>query len=195
MSDFLFNLDRYLFYVINQGLRNPLFDSILPYLTDFHKKPLALVCAGILWLLLLIRGGKRGRIAALLLIPTILLSDQLNSFVLKFLLDRPRPCLELTNVHLLVGCGSGYSFPSSHAVNNFAGAIVLSFFLSRWTWAFFSFAATIAFSRVYVGVHYPSDVIAGAVIGLAIGGLVIVLFRLAEERWRRRVRLARRADQ
>lgn len=186
MNEFLVNLDRNVFYFCNQGLRNWFFDAILPFLTDINKKPIALVIVGILWVLLLAKGGRHGRIAALLLIPAIVLSDQLNSSYLKFIIDRPRPCDELANVHLLVSCGSGYSFPSSHAVNNFAGAIVLSYLLPRWTWAFFSYASIIAFSRVYVGVHYPSDIVAGAIIGTAIGGAVIILFRLTEEWWMRR---------
>jgi undecaprenyl-diphosphatase len=184
--DALIDLDKELFLFLNQGTRNWLFDVVLPFLTDINRKPIGIVILAILWLLLLTKGGRPGRIAALLLIPTIALSDQLNSSFLKFLVDRPRPCHELANVHLLVGCGSGYSFPSSHAVNNFAAAMVISYFLPRWTWAFFCYASVICFSRIYVGVHYPSDVIAGAMIGLVVGFLVIVVFRKAEEWWRRR---------
>jgi undecaprenyl-diphosphatase len=190
VNETLLELDRSLFYFCNQGLRSWIFDAIFPFITDLNRKPVALVIVGILWLLLLTRGGRHGRIAALLLIPTITVSDQLNSSVLKFLVERARPCQDLANVHLLVGCGSGYSFPSSHAVNNFAGAIVLAYFLPRWTWAFFTFAFLVAFSRVYVGVHYPSDVVAGAIIGLAIGAAVIAGFRALEEWWIRRTRHA-----
>lgn len=186
MNEFLIDLDRNLFYFCNQGLRNWLFDALLPFLTDLNKKPVALVLVGVLWILLLMKGGRQGRVAALLLLPTITLGDQLNSSVFKYIIERTRPCHELANVHLLVSCGSGYSFPSSHAVNNFSAAILLSYFLPRWSWAFFSFAALIAFSRVYVGVHYPSDVVAGSVIGLAVGGAVIIVFRQAEEWWIRR---------
>ena len=186
MDEFLLELDRSLFYFCNQNLHNWLFDNILPFVTDLNKKPVALIVVGILWLLLLTKGGRHGRRAALLLIPTIAISDQFSSSVLKYLIERVRPCHELPDVRLLVGCGSGYSFPSSHAVNNFAAAIVLAYFLPRWTWAFFSFAGVIAFSRVYVGVHYPSDVIGGAVIGLCIGGCIIGIYRMAEEWWMRR---------
>jgi undecaprenyl-diphosphatase len=189
--DALADLDRELFLVLNQGVRNWLFDQVLPFLTDINRKPIGIVILAILWLLLLTKAGRPGRIAALLLIPTIALSDQLNSSFLKFLIERPRPCNELANVHLLVGCGSGYSFPSSHAVNNFAAALVLSYFLPRWTWAFFCYASVIAFSRIYVGVHYPFDVLAGALIGLVIGFIVIVAFRQSEEWWRRRRELKR----
>jgi undecaprenyl-diphosphatase len=189
--DVLVDLDRELFRFLNQGVQNWLFDQVLPFLTDIHRNPVGMVVLAILWLLLLTKAGRPGRIAALLLIPTIALSDQLNSSILKFLIERPRPCHELVNVHLLVGCGSGYSFPSSHAVNNFAAALVLSYFLPRWTWAFFCYASVIAFSRIYVGVHYPFDVLAGALIGLMIGIAVILAFRQAEEWWRRNRQLKR----
>jgi undecaprenyl-diphosphatase len=182
----LLNADRELFFFVNRGLQNWLFDVVLPFLTDINRKPVGIVLLALLWILLLTKGGRPGRIAALLLIPTIAFGDQLNSTFLKFLIDRPRPCHEFANVHLLVGCGSGYSFPSSHAVNNFAAAIVLSYFLPRWTWAFLSYAAVIAFSRVYVGVHYPSDVVAGAIIGALVGFLIIVVYRYAEEWWQSR---------
>ena len=189
MLDALVTFDRDLFLFLNQGVRNGLFDVVLPFLTDINRKPIGIVILAILWLLLLAKGGRPGRMAALLLIPTIALSDQLNSSVLKFIIDRPRPCHELTTVHLLVGCGSGYSFPSSHAVNSFAAAMVLSYFLPRWTSAFFCYASIIAFSRIYVGVHYPSDVLAGAIVGLIVGFVVIVAFRQTEEWWRRRKQL------
>lgn len=190
--DTLLYIDRQLFHFLNQGLRNPLFDILMPFVTDLNRKPLALVVVLILWLLLLFRGGTNGRIAALLLIPTIVVSDQLNSSWLKFILERARPCHELLDVRLLVGCGSGLSFPSSHAVNNFAAALILSYFLPRWTWAFFTFAGIVAFSRIYVGVHYPSDVLAGAILGMAIAGVIILLFGFVESWWTHRTTLTAR---
>jgi undecaprenyl-diphosphatase len=180
MVDFFAHIDLELFYVGNHTLQNGLFDLLMPFLTDLNKKPLALVVVGLVWILMLLKGGKAGRLAALLLVPTIVLSDQLNSSFLKHLIERPRPCHVLPDVRLLVSCGSGYSFPSSHAVNNFAGALILSFYLPRWGWTFFLFAATVAFSRIYVGVHYPSDILAGAVVGLAVGGCVLLAYVFVE---------------
>ncbi|MEX0737120.1 MAG: phosphatase PAP2 family protein, partial [Bacteroidota bacterium] len=92
MTDFLFSLDLSLFWFGNRTLQNPLFDLLMPFVTDLNKKPVALVVAAILWLFLLVKGGKQGRIAALLLIPTIALGDQLNSSVLKHMVERIRPC-------------------------------------------------------------------------------------------------------
>ncbi|MBS4028665.1 MAG: phosphatase PAP2 family protein, partial [Ignavibacteriales bacterium] len=112
------------------------------------------------------KGSKQTRTALLLLIPLIIFSDQLNSSLLKNIFERPRPCVSLENVRLLVSCGSGYSFPSSHAVNNFAIATLLSMYFRNYRILFFAFASLVAYSRVYVGVHYPSDIIAGALIGI-----------------------------
>lgn len=107
----------------------------------------------------------------------------IEQFGNQVLAGTPRPCHALQNVHLLVSCGSGFSFPSSHAVNNFAGALILAFFFPRNKWWFFGIAAIVAFSRVYVGVHYPFDVIGGAVIGLFCAGCVLLAFILIEKLW------------
>lgn len=181
MLETLQYIDTILFYFINHTLQNRFFDLIMPVLTDYAKQKVILGFAIALVLWMLIRGKPNVRLAAILLILTIVVSDQLNSFVLKFLFARLRPCHVLPDVHLLVGCGSGFSFPSSHAVNNFAGAVVLAFCIPRWRWAFFGFAALIAFSRVYVGVHYPFDVIGGALVGACCAGAVIVLYLIFEK--------------
>lgn len=185
MVDFLYSLDQAIFYFVNHTLGTPLLDVTMPWLTDINQHWVGRGLLIGLWLLLLVRAGKEGRIAALLLIPTIVFSDQLSSSVLKFMFDRPRPCHTLVDVRLLVPCGSGYSFPSSHAVNGFAAATVLSHYFGRWWWGFFGFAFLLALSRVYVGVHYPSDVIGGATIGLLCGWGVVRAYEYAVRLWQR----------
>jgi undecaprenyl-diphosphatase len=180
MLEALQNLDTTLFYFINHTLQNGLFDFLMPLITDYAKQKVVLGFAIALILWMLVRGKPNIRLAAILLIFTILFSDQLNSFVLKQLFSRLRPCHVLSDVHLLVSCGGGLSFPSSHAVNNFAGAMILAFCIPRWRWAFFGFASLIAFSRVYVGVHYPFDVLGGAVVGLCCAWIVIGLYMVYE---------------
>jgi undecaprenyl-diphosphatase len=184
LTEFFASIDRSMFYFVNHSLQNILFDAVMPFLTDLNKKPGVVLFVGLCWIVLFVKGGKSGRIAALLLIPTIVLSDQLSSSLLKQLFDRLRPCFVLPDVHLLVPCGSGRSFPSSHAVNNFAGAYLFAYFFPRWRWALYGFAAAVAFSRVYVGVHYPSDVVGGSIIGIGCGALVVLLYVQGEARWK-----------
>ncbi|GJQ21644.1 MAG: phosphatase PAP2 family protein [Bacteroidia bacterium] len=186
MADFLYSIDLGLFYFINHTLQNALFDAVMPVITDLNKIPAVLVAVAGLLILLAVKGGGTGRSAVVLLIVTIAFSDQLNSSWVKHLFERVRPCHVLNDVHLLVSCGSGYAFPSSHAVNNAAGAVVLSFFYRRWTAVFAAFAGLVAFSRVYVGVHYPGDVVGGLVLGAACGGLTVFLFVKARTWWNER---------
>ena len=192
--EYLSNLDITLFYFVNRSLRNSVFDFLMPFITDLNRQKMVLVIVAFLLFVLLVKGGPRGRWAVAALVLGILFSDQLNSSLLKFLMERPRPCHALPDVHLLVGCGSGYSFPSSHAVNNFCGAVVLAFFFPRAAAWLFSFAGIVCFSRVYVGVHYPSDVLGGAVIGFVCGFVVIALFFGIEHIVSRIIRHRRRLE-
>ena len=179
MIDALYALDRALLLFFNQTIANPVGDVLWPLITDYDKQlPVRILLAGA-WLWLLIRGGTRGRAVALLLIPLLVISDKLNSEVLKEIFDRPRPCHDaggdfvVPGLRLLVHCGPGNSFPSSHAVNNFAVATLFSHFYQRARPAFFGWATLVALSRPAVGVHYPSDAAGGALVGFAVAFLVI----------------------
>ena len=185
MLDFINSIDISLFRFFNGSLCNSVFDFLMPIITDLNKQRLVLIFVALILLWMLLRGNRRARIAVILLIVTIIFSDQFSSSIIKYWFERPRPCHVLHNVHLLVSCGSGYSFPSSHAVNNFAGALILCFFFPRNKWWFFGFASIVAFSRVYVGAHYPSDIAGGAVIGLFCAGSVLLVFIAFEKQWNR----------
>ncbi len=102
----------------------------------------------------------------------ILLSDQSSSHLFKGWVERVRPCNALEGVLTPVGKSSAYSFPSSHAANMGASMFLLSVYYRRWTWAFVSIALLVGLSRIYLGLHYPSDVLGGYALGLLIGFLV-----------------------
>ena len=167
------NIDIYLFHLINSGLSCKIFDKIMPIMTNVENWFLVYI---FLFVWLLWKGGKNGRILAALLVLTIIISDQLCSSLLKDLFNRIRPCRALGDVNLLVHCGSGKSFPSSHAVNNFAAAMLLGKHFKQYRTAYLIIALIISFSRIYVGVHYPFDVLAGAIIGVIIGILMAFVY-------------------
>jgi undecaprenyl-diphosphatase len=163
MFEFLIGVDKSLFWFINTTAANPVFDKIMPFITERNNWFLLYIY---LFFFLIIKLGKKGRIAAILAILAVVFADQTTSGLLKNLVERLRPCYELVGVRMLIGGGSKFGFPSSHAANFFAAATVFSIYLPKYKWLYFSIAFLVAYSRVYVGVHYPLDIFAGALIGI-----------------------------
>ena len=163
--EIILTLDKQLFYWINLSFASHFLDLAMINLTDKHNW---YIPGGILWGLLIWKGGKKGRTVALLVIIAITLSDQISSSLLKPSLERFRPCKSLENFRLLVHCGSLYGFPSSHASNIAAIGTLFMIAYKRWIpfWGILIFL--IGISRVYVGVHFPLDVFCGWLLGGAI---------------------------
>jgi undecaprenyl-diphosphatase len=167
---YLFSIDYSIFYFFNTVLANPVFDFLMPIITN-GKTWLPIYALGLIFLLW--KGGIKGRYCAALLVIGIIVSDQTSSSLIKKLVGRERPCHERMVVRALIGCPGGKSFPSSHSLNNFCAATILAYFFSRQKKYFYSIAALIAFTRVYCGVHYPSDIFFGAIFGCMIGYMII----------------------
>jgi len=122
--------------------------------------------------------AKRNALLATVFTATCVWSADLIALGLKAATGRPRPFETIPQADPLVGATVGQSLPSGHAATSFAGAVVLSYLLPRSAPYLFLLATAIAFSRIYVGVHYPSDVVAGAALGAAVGLAGIALLRL-----------------
>ncbi len=172
--DSLIALDKTVFWAINTGLSNPVFDALLPWCREkWIWAPLYLFIASVSWL----NFGKKGWLIVLGVVLAAGLADFTSSTLVKKNVQRIRPCND-PDMHgqvilRLEGCGSGYSFTSSHAANHFSAAVFLiGIFGRRARWvrpALLSWAGLIGFSQVYVGVHYPLDVLAGAALGSLLG--------------------------
>jgi undecaprenyl-diphosphatase len=169
------DLNRFLFRLVNDAWTTPALDPCLIFLGSINDY-------GVVWLVLLgalaALGGKTGRWAALAGLAA-LVAGLASSEVLKSLVMQPRPFLSLPDVRLLVSPPSSYSFPSVNATYAFAASSGASLTARRllgclpvWGWGFLALAVAVSYSRVYVGVHYPGDVLGGAIIGTSIGWLV-----------------------
>lgn len=124
---------------------------------------------------LILWGGGRGRFLVLSAGIGVAITDPLASQVIKGIFRRPRPCHGELPVHLPLGCTDSWSFPSSHATNIFCEATIVSLVFPRARpWAYL-FASLVGFSRIYLGVHYPFDVLGGAGIGVLVGWGVVRL--------------------
>jgi undecaprenyl-diphosphatase len=178
LLELLQNIDTQLFRFINITLANPVTDKFMPFITERNHWFIFYV---LIWLYLFFKGGRTGRISALLILPLIAFSDQFADNVLKPLFQRPRPCHDVPGVHLLINCSEAFAFPSNHAVNNFAAATLFSHFYPGMRTFLYTGAFIVALSRVMCGVHYPFDILAGAIIGMIFALVIIKLWEILEK--------------
>jgi len=181
MPDFLLQADRYLFHFINHDLANPFFDWIMPYLRNpKFWIPLYVFIIGFC----VFKFKKQGIIIVILIALSAGFADFTSARIVKPLVKRARPCrdqvVSQTDI-VRVGCGTGYSFPSTHATDHFAMAFFMIFlFRKKWPWVWLwgiLWAGTICFAQVYVGVHFPIDVICGTIYGFFVGWLFYEISR------------------
>jgi undecaprenyl-diphosphatase len=177
---FVYGIDQAVFLVINRTLQNPVFDHLMPALSD-KWLGLLLVAAVVPWLC--IRCGRRAWPVIVVAVLAVALSD-LGAGAIKHAVQRVRPCHVVAEVHLLAGCTRSFAMPSNHASNMFAIAGVVGTLLPPWRWVMFPLAAAVAYSRVYLGVHYPADVLVGAAVGATLGfGLGLFARRSVPAAW------------
>jgi len=187
MIDQLIAFDKELFLSVNQGMSNAFFDWLMPILRNrFTWAPL--------YLFIIIFSIKNYKKEGVMMIVALLLnfgiSDSVSSNLVKNSVQRLRPCNDIELREQMVQrvrCSGGYSFTSSHATNHFAMAVLLIIlFYRRWKhvlWLALLWAISISFAQVYVGVHYPGDILAGALLGILIGLTSGYIYNRIRKKW------------
>ncbi|MCC6503229.1 MAG: phosphatase PAP2 family protein [Deltaproteobacteria bacterium] len=159
--DAIMNFDIEVFRFINTGMTAPFLDTVMTFVTDkMNFLGAVIVAAALIWIL-----GKRQDRIGLVVLVLLVISSDLVANAMKHYFMRLRPCHTIEGVRLLVGCGKAFSMPSSHAVNIFSAMAFLTARYRKFWPVFMAIALIVAYSRVYVGAHYPTDVMAGAVLG------------------------------
>ncbi|MGI9544070.1 MAG: phosphatase PAP2 family protein [Cyclobacteriaceae bacterium] len=183
--DSILQLDEELFSFLN-SLNAPILDTLMLWATNkYFWTPL--------YLLLIFFISKEYKWSGIYLIVTIILvvvlANEVTSSFMKPYFQRLRPCYDSDlqeTIHLIKRCGGRFGFASSHASNHFGLAtIVWLLFGTRYriTALLFPWAALIAYSRVYIGVHYPLDILVGALVGGIVGWIVFKLFKLVNGKY------------
>lgn len=175
MLDWLWRVDKAVLYFVNVTCANPILDPFWDSITHLHK--IAWIRFGLLpilliWFVYIYRKEALKPLIAIAL--AIFLADSVSYRVIKQLVHRDRPFAnaETSTWVRHVGQAHGSSFPSNHAANCFAVAGVLAWYFRKSRKYFYSFAALVALSRVTLGVHFPSDVLAGAILGIFVAWLI-----------------------
>lgn len=139
---------------------NPVTDAVFPVVTKLGEYGLIWIAAALVLLCF-----KKTRKTGGLVLMSMLLAFLCGELVLKNIVCRLRPCTLFPDFPMLIARPDSYSFPSGHSASSFAAAVMLTLRQKKWGWAALVPAALIAFSRVFLFVHYPTDVLAGALLG------------------------------
>ncbi|MGM0612149.1 MAG: phosphatase PAP2 family protein [Bacteroidota bacterium] len=187
MLDFLISTDKSIFLALNQ-LHSPFFDHLMWWISD--KYIWIPVYAFLLYLVFRYK-GKKGFILLFFIALLVTLTDQTSVKLFKDVFERLRPCHDPTlegMVHIVNNkCGGQFGFVSSHAANTFGIAIFLTMLLKshlRWIgWPLIIWAAVVSYSRIYLGVHFPGDILGGALLGIFWGLIIYYLYRFTKHRF------------
>ncbi|WP_413569206.1 phosphatase PAP2 family protein [Bdellovibrio sp. HCB117] len=177
MLDFLLSLDKNLLMLINSQWTASWADQFFPFVTDLHKTSFfkTVLVPIVLGIFMWRRGIKKGLVIFFLCLAAISISDGVGNKAFKKTIQRPRPG-DTPGLHVVVRAPyGGYSFVSNHATNMFCFASFTAIMFPAAAIPVYALATLIGYSRVYNGVHFPTDVFAGALLGIAFGILFALL--------------------
>lgn len=161
---------------ININLHNPVMDKLMVTITSLGN-------GGLIWIIIsiILMSTPKYRKVGIMSICALILTTIIGEGILKHLLKRPRPFTSLSDIELLILAPTSYSFPSGHTGSSFAVAGVIGSQIKKSRFYVFTLAILIAFSRMYLYVHYPGDVIGGIILGLFSSQIVLYIFKTGKK--------------
>ncbi|MBZ9687174.1 phosphatase PAP2 family protein [Clostridium estertheticum] len=171
MISFIQKFDSSILLFIKDNMHGPIMDKVMIISTYLGN-------GGIIWIIIALALiiSKKYRKIGFMAIAALILSTILGEGILKHMVKRMRPISNIPAFDLLIQRPLSYSFPSGHTTSSFAVAGVLAKYLKNYALGFFGLAFLIAFSRLYLYIHYPTDVLAGMVLGLLCSEIIIYVF-------------------
>lgn len=176
----MLQLDHQLLVFINKSLQNSFFDIVMPLVRNRYVwLPVYVAIVAAIFSTFNI---YKAYYYLIFIIFAVTLTDVISGNLMKKLVQRERPCRTIDvrmSIETRVHCSSSYAFPSAHAANHFGLSLMLCYLFFRknrkWQILLFGWASLICFAQIYVGVHYPLDILGGIVLGLAIVRIYIAL--------------------
>ena len=167
----LHNIDNSILLYIKNNMHGYIMDKAMVIITSLGN-------GGAIWILIavLLMIKKKYRKIGFMVLGALILSTILGEGILKHVVQRIRPSADIPEINMLIAKPLSYSFPSGHAASSFAVAGVLSKYFKKYAPEFLGLASLIAFSRLYLYVHYPTDVLAGIILGLICSRIIIYIF-------------------
>ena len=165
------NIDNSILLFIKNNMHSDIMDGAMVTITSLGN-------GGAIWIIIavLLMINKKYRKISFIVLGALILCTILGEEILKYVIQRIRPCVDIPVINMLIAKPLSYSFPSGHSASSFAAAGVLSKYFKKYTLVFFTLASLIAFSRLYLYVHYPTDVLAGIILGLICSKASIYIF-------------------
>ncbi len=169
---FIQNIDINILYFIQNNIQNKFLNPIMIFLTSLGNLGFIWIAISILLII-----SKKYRKIGLLTLAALIVNTLLGEGILKHIIERSRPFATYESLHIMITKPSSYSMPSGHTSASFAAAFMLAYYFKN----IYSLASLIAFSRLYLLVHYPSDVLTGALLGYLSFLIVIKSYELIQK--------------
>lgn len=166
------SFDNYILFFIKNHIQNKYLDKLMPMITNMGN-------LGVIWIVMAaaLILNEPYELIGYMVILTLIISSIVGEGIIKHIVRRARPYNKQTSIKLLIAKPISYSFPSGHTLSSFAVAEVLSMYFVKYKLIFMAIACLIALSRVYLFVHYPTDVIAGIILGVLFSKIIFVVLQ------------------